>query len=158
PRRVAVLSPGADAERPVFVAFREAMQALGYVDGRNVEIRFHMAADGGPERLTVLARELVGSQVDVIVADGGAATDAARFASTQLPIVAIIGGDPVGRGIVVSLARPGGNITGVTIYSLDLAPKQLELLREVAPASRRLLLLSGLPDVLRATSEVGQRM
>jgi putative ABC transport system substrate-binding protein len=158
PRRVAVLSPGADAERPIFVAFRETMRALGYVDGRNVEIRFHMAADAGPERLSVLARELVSSPVDVIVADGGAATDAARGASTQVPIVAIIGGDPVGRGIVASLARPGGNITGVTIYSLDLAPKQVELFREIAPASRRLLLLSGLPDVLRATAEVGQRM
>src|SRR5262245_11050042 len=100
-RFVAVLSPGADAHRPVFVAFHEAMATLGYGDGTGVAVEFHMAAGSG-EQLSELARDLVRREADVIVADGGAATDAARMATTRIPIAAIIGGDPVARGIAAS--------------------------------------------------------
>ena len=148
PRRVAIITPGADAARPVFAAFREAMRALGHVDGGDVAIELHLAS-GDVERLAALARELVAAEVAVIVADGGAAVDAARAATARIPIVGIMGGDPVQRGLVASLARPGANLTGVTIYSLDLGPKQVELMRELRPDARRLLLFAGLPDVVR---------
>ena len=156
-RRIALLTPGADPGRPVFAAFREAMRALGHPDGGDVVIELHLAA-GDTERLTALARELVRTEVDVIVADGGAAVDAARAATRRLPIVGLIGGDPVERGVVTSLARPGGSVTGVTIYSLDLGPKQVELLREIQPDLKQVMLLSGLPDVVHETLEAGRRL
>ena len=156
-RRVAILTPGADARRPVFAAFRETMRTLGYPEGGDVAIEIHLAA-GDAARLATLAQDLAATPVDVIVADGGAATEAARAATTRVPIVGIIGGDPVERGVVASLARPGGNVTGITLHSFDLGPKQVELFRELRPDAKRVLLLAGLPDVVRATDEAARRL
>ena len=156
-RRVAILTPGADALRPVFVAFREAMRELGHRDGGDVAIEIHLAAGDGV-RLAALARELVAAEVDIIVSDGGAATEAAVAATKRVAIVGIVGGDPVERGLVASLARPGGNLTGVTLHSFELGPKQVELMRDLRPAAKRLMLLAGLPDVVKVTVDAGRRL
>jgi putative ABC transport system substrate-binding protein len=143
--RVGILSPGgvpdpsvATAPNLVPVALRE----LAYVHGRNlvVERRF---ADGRIDRLAQLTRELVGLQVDVIVALSEPAVQAAKDTTATVPIVMIFGGDPVARGWVASLSRPGGNITGVTTAGeTALAGKRLELIMEAVPGVARLAVLA----------------
>jgi putative ABC transport system substrate-binding protein len=112
-------------------AFPRAMRELGYVEGKNLVIEWRFA-DGKVERLPDLAAELVRLKVDVIVV-AGSATRAAQKATTTIPIVMGSAGDPVGAGFVASLARPGGNITGLSILSVDLGPKHLEMLRSMVP-------------------------
>jgi putative ABC transport system substrate-binding protein len=121
-------------------AFRQQLRDLGYVEGRNVtfEQRF---AKGRLEALPVLANELVQLKVAVIVTSTSAAAVAAERATRKTPIVMASGGDQVGRGLATSLARPGGNVTGVTTFSSDLMAKRFELLREVIPKSSRLAAL-----------------
>src|SRR2546425_3154018 len=134
-RRVGYLNPGSCAD-PVrqgrLEALRQGLRELGYVDGRNIAIESRWA-EGNYDRFPALAADLVRSKVDVIVAVGGAATQAAQQATRTIPIVMSLVNDPVGSGLVASLARPGGNVTGLTIISPDLLGKRLELLKEVVP-------------------------
>jgi putative ABC transport system substrate-binding protein len=136
PRRLGLLSleaPGPSAERD---ALMESLREQGYVVGRNlvVESRF---AEGRRERLPELAAELVRLNVEVIVAERGQATRAAQRASTAVPVVMVASSDPVGTGIVTELARPGGNVTGVTLASPEISGKRLELLKELVPRATR---------------------
>ena len=113
----------------------------GYVDGKTARIELRKA-EGRLDRLPELARELVALPVDVIVALAASATVAARQATATIPIVMVHAGDPVGSGLVASLARPGGNVTGTSSYAPEIAAKGVELLRELAPAASRLAVLA----------------
>jgi len=121
-------------------AFRHGLRELGYVEGQNITIESRWAG-GKDERLPVLAAELVRSKVDVIVAQSGAATKAVQQATRTIPIVMSLVNDPVGSGFVASLARPGGNVTGLTTMSPDLVSKRLELLKAVIPKVSRVAVL-----------------
>jgi putative tryptophan/tyrosine transport system substrate-binding protein len=125
-------------------AFRQGLRELGYVEGQNIAIESRWTEDKD-DRLPALAADLVRLKVDVIVASGGAATQAARQATRTIPIVMSQVNDPVGSGLVASLARPGGNVTGLTVMSPDLLGKQLQLLKEVVPTVSRVALLRN-PD------------
>jgi putative tryptophan/tyrosine transport system substrate-binding protein len=127
-------------ERERWDAFRQQLRDLGYVEGRNVHFE-QRYAKGKFEALPALAQELVQLKVAVIVTSGSAAAVAAEHATRKIPIVMASGGDQVGRGLASSLARPGGNVTGVASFSSDLMAKRFELLREVAPKSSRLAAL-----------------
>src|ERR1700751_1449955 len=109
------------------------LQLSGYIEGRNVAIEYRWA-EGRNERLPAMAAELVGHQVTVIVAMDTASVLAARAATTTIPIVFYTGGDPVQLGLVTSLSRPGGNLTGVVTLNVELAPKRLQLLHELGRA------------------------
>ena len=113
-------------------AFQQGLRELGYVEGKNILIEWRYA-EGKPDRLPALAAELVRLKVDIIVSAGAAVTRAAKEATTTIPIVMTNEADPVGTGVVASLARPGGNITGLSTLSPELSGKQLELLKEVVP-------------------------
>src|SRR3989338_4838276 len=112
--------------------FREGLRDLSYVEGQNILIEYRWA-EGKYERFPALIAELIASKVDVIVTAGTPATQASQKARTSIPLVMVAVGDPVGTGIVASLNRPGGNITGLTSISPELECKRLELLREVIP-------------------------
>jgi putative ABC transport system substrate-binding protein len=121
-------------------AFRQGLQELGYVEGRNISIEYRWA-DGRPERLPILAAELVRLNVDVIVASGPSVA-VARQATLTIPIVMAVMADPVRLGLAASLARPGGNVTGLTILSDELPGKWMDLLKEVIPGISRVAVLS----------------
>jgi putative tryptophan/tyrosine transport system substrate-binding protein len=127
-------------------AFREALGKLGYVEGQNINIEYRYA-DNKPERMPGLAAELVHLNVDVIVTTGSSATRPAKDATTAIPIVMMSDNDPVGSGFVTSLARPGGNITGLTNISGDLGDKRLELLKEIVPRLSRVAVFRDLTNV-----------
>lgn len=132
------LTEAAVAER--VRAFREGLRDLGYVEGRDIVLEFRWA-DGRMDRLPALAEELVRLPADVIVTGGPAATRPARAATTSIPIVMTMDNDPVAAGHAASLARPGGNVTGVSRMAPVLAGKQLEVLREIVPSVARVLVL-----------------
>ena len=121
-------------------AFRQGLRELGYVEGQNILIEYR-AADGKVDRLPGLASELVRLKVDVIVAGATPAARAAQQATTTIPIVAVAMGDPVRDGLVASLARPGGNITGSTFLGPELVPKRMELFKEALPRMSRVAVL-----------------
>jgi putative ABC transport system substrate-binding protein len=132
---IGFLSPGAmSGGGGLIAAFRRGLSQVGYVEGKNVEIEFRYA-DGQYDRLPALAAELVQRRVSVLVAAGAAAVPAAKAAAGTTPVVFSAGIDPVATGIVASLSRPGGNITGVSNLSIELGPKRLELLRGAVPAA-----------------------
>jgi putative tryptophan/tyrosine transport system substrate-binding protein len=148
----------------VIAAFRKGLKEAGYIEGRNVGIEFRFA-DGQNDRLPELAAELVRRQVTVIVAGG--TSGPAKQATTTIPIVFTSGSDPVVIGLVTSISRPSGNITGATFYSGALIGKQLELLREIVPQSAEIGLLvnpkapaaeSEVKDALTATRAVGLQL
>jgi len=122
-------------------AFVQRLRELGWIEGRTVAIEYRWA-DGRSERFAEIAAEFVRLKVSVIVTAGTAAVVAAKQATSVIPIVFATAGDPVGTGLVASLARPGGNVTGLSNQSADLAGKRLELLREVVPSLRRLAILA----------------
>ena len=145
--RVACLTPWSDSDpgrQRGLEAFRQGLRDLGYVEGQNIAIESR-SAEGKDDRLPAHAADLVRSKVDVIVATSGAATKAAQQATRTIPIVMSLVNDPVGSGLVASLARPGGNVTGLTIMAPDLMAKRLELLKEVVPKLSRVALLQN-PD------------
>jgi putative tryptophan/tyrosine transport system substrate-binding protein len=130
---IGVISPAfPSAAAPFIEAFREGLHDLGYIEGKNIVIEYRYA-EGKEDRLPALAAELVHLKVDVIVAGGGNASLAAKNATKNIPIVVASASDPVGTGLVASLARPGGNITGSTLINPDLSGKRLELLKEAIP-------------------------
>jgi len=122
----------ADDSKIVTIAFLQGLKETGYVEGQNVAVAYRYA-ENQADRLRALAADLVRRRVAVIVAGGIVAALAAKAATTTIPIVFIAGGDPVAEGLVASLNRPGGNVTGHTIINAELAPKRLQLVRELIP-------------------------
>jgi putative ABC transport system substrate-binding protein len=135
-------------------AFVERLRELGWIEGRTVAIEYRWA-EGRSERFAEIAAEFVRLKVDVIVTSGGALL-AAKQATSVIPIVFALATDPVGSGFVASLARPGGNVTGLSNQLTDLAGKRLELLREVVPGLRQLAIIAnvGYPGAVLEMSEV----
>jgi putative ABC transport system substrate-binding protein len=139
--RLGVLGIDVATAAPRVAAFLDGLRALGYVDGQTVAIEYRWA-EGRLERLPALAGELVRLPVDILVTTQGLLTvRAAQRATTTIPIVSMIMNDPVAAGVVASLARPGGNITGQAFQDADISTKQLELLRETVPRLSRVAVL-----------------
>ncbi len=130
----------ADESTPLVAALRRGLNETGFVEGRNVAIEHHWA-HGQYDRLPALAADLVRRQVTVIATSGNASALAAKTATATIPIVFLTGADPVQAGLVASLSRPGGNLTGVTSLGVELGPKRLELLHELVPAATTIAIL-----------------
>jgi putative ABC transport system substrate-binding protein len=135
--RIGVLLFGSPDTDPNLPAFRDGLRELGYVEGRNIVLEFRFA-ESRAERLPALAAELVSLRPNAIFALGGDVAPSARAATATIPIVMAVSVDPVETQLVSSLARPGGNLTGVTFVASDLAAKRLELLKQIAPRITRL--------------------
>jgi putative tryptophan/tyrosine transport system substrate-binding protein len=150
---------------PMLAAFRQGLAEAGYVEGQNVTIQYRWA-EGRFELLPALAAELMQGRVDVLVADGGdVSAKAAQGATTSVPTVFTIGGDPTAYGLVRSLGRPEANVTGVTFFTIMLGPKRLELLRELVPKAATIAMLVNprsmnpdASDVREAARSVGQSL
>ena len=158
--RIGYLSTGSETtDDPRIEAFRQGLRELGYVEGKNIKIEYRYAG-GESERLPELAKELVRLKVDIIVAPGTPAVQAAKKATSRIPIV-MESGDPVGYGLVQSLAQPGGNITGLTNYSPELSGKRLELLKDSLPRISRVAVLRDPrqpPNTFKETQIAGQSL
>jgi putative ABC transport system substrate-binding protein len=160
--RIGLLSAGVARLSPTVQAFREGLKQLGYIEGLDVILE-QRYAEAKLDRLRDLAAELVHLKVRVIVTTSSQATHAAQQATRTIPIVMALGGDPVAAGFVASLARPGGNITGLTNLSQDLSGKRVELLKETIPKLSRVSVLLdpttvGLAPQLRETETVGRHL
>ena len=159
PARIGVLI--ATNPEPFWSLLREGLRGHGYVEGRNVQLELR-SADGKPERLQGLAEELVRREVDIIVAAQTPAVTAAKRATTTIPIVMAPAANPVGTGLVASLARPGGNVTGLSGTTTEMGSKLLEIVRDMLPATRRVAVLANGADpftkLFLAQIEAGGRM
>ena len=141
PRKVPLVGYLRLVQLPVYDdAFRQGLRELGYIEGQNIQVEYRYAG-GNLERLSRFAAELIGLNVDVIVAGSTQAIDAAKRATKTIPIVFPVTFDPVGSGFVASLARPGGNITGLSTVNPDVAAKRIELLKEVIPRISKIAVL-----------------
>jgi ABC-type uncharacterized transport system substrate-binding protein len=152
---IGVLGAATPATWSLFVAaFVQRLRELGWIEGRTIAIEYRWA-EGRGERFAEIAAEFVRLKVDVIVTVGGAVL-AAKQATSLIPIVFAVAADPVGSGLVASLARPGGNVTGLSTQFTDLAGKRLELLREIVPNLRRLAIMAntGYPAAVLEMAEV----
>ena len=153
-----------EAGQPTLAAFRKALGDAGYIEGRNVQFEYRWA-DGKYDRLPAMAADLVARPVALIATGGGEqAAFAAKAATSIIPIVMVVGSDPVKEGLVASLNRPSGNITGVTVFSYDMESKRLGLLHEAVPAAKTIAVLFNpanpavelqLRDVREAAPRVG---
>jgi len=130
-----------DGPRNVDEAFRQGLRELGYVEGRNLTIEYRWAA-GQAERLPEMAAELVRLKVDIIVGAANPPIEAAKRATSTIPIVMTVVSDPVDTGLVRSLAHPGGNVTGLTLMTAELSGKRLQLMREIIPKAARIAVLT----------------
>ena len=139
PRHIGVLLAGSWTDEMV-QAFQQGLLDAGYVEGRDVVIEWRRAR-GSYDRLPQFAADLVQSKVDVIVVSDTPSTQAAKRATSTIPIVLVLVSDPVGSGLVASLARPGGNVTGLTIMTPDITAKRLQLLKETLPRATRVAVL-----------------
>jgi putative ABC transport system substrate-binding protein len=154
---IGILPPGPLSERMhLWEAFRQALRELGYVEGQNIKL-VYPSAEVKPEQLPHFAAELVSHRVDIIVAAGTVAVKAGRDATKTIPIVTPVFTDPVEAGFVANLARPGGNITGLTLISGQLSGKRLELLGQVVPRISRVAVLSN-PTALGAPLQMKETM
>jgi putative ABC transport system substrate-binding protein len=140
PRRIGVLSPGPTLQPQQYQGVWTPLRDLGWKEGENL-IFERRWAEGRPERLAPLARELVALDVELIVTVGIEATVAARKATGTIPIIMLSAADPVGAGLVASLAHPGGNVTGISMVGPELEAKRVALLREIVPSVRRVAVL-----------------
>jgi putative tryptophan/tyrosine transport system substrate-binding protein len=138
--RLGFLSQGSETANPILDAFREQLRELGYVEGQNIIIEYRYA-EGKAERLHELAADLVRLKVDVIVAGGTPAPLAAKRATRTIPIIMAAAGDPVGTGLVTNLAKPEGNVTGLSNLSEELTGKRLQLVKDVVPRVLRVAVL-----------------
>ena len=138
--RIGYLSPGVTSDAYSREAFQQGLRKLGYVTGKNILIEYRYS-EGKFERLPELAEELVRLKVDVFVTIGTPPSQAAKTATTTIPVVMALVSDPVEAGLVASLARPGGNVTGLSTVSPDLSGKRLELLKETIPKVSRIAVL-----------------
>ena len=140
-RRIGILvASSASFIAPYVETFRKALRGLGYLENQNIAIEYRYA-EGKYERLPVLAADLVRLKVDIIVTEGTPPSRAAKQATTTIPIVMTVTGDPVVTGLVADLARPGGNLTGASFFFPEIAVKRLELLKEAVPAVSRVLVV-----------------
>jgi putative ABC transport system substrate-binding protein len=143
------------SESPWTTAFVQRLRELGWIEGHTIAIEYRWA-EGRVERAAEIAAEFVRQKVDVIVTTATPPTIAAKHATSVIPIVFAVAGDPVGTGLVASLARPGANVTGLSLQATDLAGKRIELLREVVPGLRRLAIMGnvGNPIIVLEMGEV----
>jgi putative ABC transport system substrate-binding protein len=140
--RIGFLDPSTASSIAVFLeAFRQELRKLGWIEGKNLTIEYRFAENKGPKHLPELAAELVRLKVDIIVVAGIGSAIAAKSATTTIPIVMASAGDPVGAGLVASLARPGGNVTGFSALAPELDTKRLEILKDAVPKLVRVGLL-----------------
>jgi putative ABC transport system substrate-binding protein len=160
--RIGYLGSGAASYPARVAAFRQGLRELGYVEGKNILIEWR-SPEGKIDRLPAIATELVRLKVDVLVTAGAADTRAAKEATVTIPIVMAQDPDPVGNGFVTSLARPGGNITGLSSLSADLSGKRLELLKEIVSKLSRAVVLgtstnAGNAQQLKETERAGETL
>jgi putative ABC transport system substrate-binding protein len=156
PATIGFLGTGSAAGwQPWTAVFEQRLQELGWIEGRTVAIEYRWG-EGNRERFAEFADDLVRRKVDIIVT-GGSAVASVKQATTVIPVVFVLATDPIGGGLIASLSRPGGNVTGSSNQGIDLAGKRLELLREVVPGLRRLAVLANAnyPDSVAEMSEVG---
>jgi len=140
PRIGYLSSSSAERDKSLLAAFQERLRELGHLEGKNIVIEYRYAA-GQFDQLPELARELVRLRVDMLVVAGAPAAHAAKNATSVIPIVMTNAADPVGTGLVASLARPGGNITGLSDFNVGVITKRLELIKEVVPSASRVAVL-----------------
>jgi putative ABC transport system substrate-binding protein len=155
PRVGFLIASSAGSQTPRLEAFKRGLRELGYVEGQNILLDIR-SGEGNPEQISIAAAELVNLKVDVIVSGGPTSTRAAKQATTTVPIVMTQEGDPIGDGMIASLARPGGNITGLSTLGPELSGKRLEFLKEIVSKLSRVAVLAS-RDQLRDSAVKKER-